>query len=365
MAPAPAVVRPPPGIEPPELPDEGTILVRVPNWVGDAVMALPALTAITERFESHTILVMSRGNVAPLYVGQKRVAEVVRAGGRGAGRLATARRALAKRRVALGVVMPHSMGSAIETAVGGVDRLWGFGGPMRRLVLDVTLPRRWYAGRHRWQEYALLAAAVTGRPVPERYPIVTGSGDVAAADALLAEAGLDEPGGPIVGLVPTSNARSRRWPVERFAEVASRLGRDGGRVVVFGASNEGAITREVVENADPEPVDWTGRSPLPVLAELFRRLDFLVTNDTGPMHIAYAVGTPLLALFGASREVVTGPRGGASEVLIHPIYCRPCARNRCAYTLGCLRGITVDRVVEHVRSRLDGGPARDVAAPVG
>lgn len=104
--------------------------------------------------------------------------------------------------------------------------------------------------------------------------------------------------------------------------------------------------------ADPAPADWSGRTPLPVLAECFRRLDFLVTNDTGPMHLAAAVGTPLLDLCGAANEVVTGPRGPASEVVVHPLHCRPCVKNTCAYNLGCMTGIGIDRVHAIVRARI-------------
>jgi ADP-heptose:LPS heptosyltransferase len=99
-------------------------------------------------------------------------------------------------------------------------------------------------------------------------------------------------------------------------------------------------------------VDWAGLTPLPVLAECFRRIDFLVTNDTGPMHLAAAAGTPLLDLCGAADERVTGPRGTASRVFVHPIHCRPCVKNTCAYNLGCMRGIDVDAVYRHVRVRL-------------
>lgn len=357
------VVRPPAGV-PPASPPEGTrIVVRAPNWVGDAVLSLPALTAIVERFVDHEVVVMARGNVAPLFVGQRGVAEVVRAGGRGAGRLAAARRALAATRVALGVVLPHSMGSAAELAVGRTGQLWGYGGPLRRLALDVALPGRWIRGRHRWEEYALLAAAVTGRPVVERYPVVTGPGDATAAEALFAEAGVAS-GAPVVGLNPGTSASSRRWPPERFAALASRLGRGGARVVVFGGEGERSLVAGIVGAAEPRPADWSGRTPLPVLAECFRRLDHLVTNDTGPMHLAAAVGTPLLDLCGAADERVTGPRGPSSEVLVHPVFCRPCGRNRCAYNLQCMRGITVDRVAEHVLARL-GGRATDGGAPVG
>ncbi|HEY7471252.1 MAG TPA: glycosyltransferase family 9 protein [Gemmatimonadota bacterium] len=350
----PVAVEPPTGIRPADPRPEEVVAVRAPNWIGDAVLALPAVAALAERFGDGEVIVLARGLVAPLFVGIPRVAEVVRIAGDGAGRLADARRALLDRRPALGVALAHSFGTAVELAVGGTAQVWGYGGPLRRLVLDVALPPRWLRGRHRWEAYALLAAAVTGRPVPERYPLARAAGDVAAVDALFAEAGL-RPGGeaPIVGLVPGAHASSRRWPAERFAELATRLGRDGARVVVLGSGAERELAARVSGAARPTAADWSGRTPLPVLAECFRRLDFLVTNDTGPMHLAAAVGTPLLDLCGAANEVVTGPRGRGSEVVVHPIHCRPCVKNTCAYNLGCMTGIGVDRVHDLVRSRLE------------
>jgi heptosyltransferase-2 len=349
------IVQPPPGFRPAEPRPGGPIVVRVPNWIGDAVLALPAVAALADHFADRNVLVLARGPVAPLFVGLPRIADVVRMSGQGGARLASARRVLAGKRPELGVVLPHSFGTAVELAAGGTRELWGYGGPLRRLVLDVALPPRWLRDRHRWEAYGLLAAAVTGQPVPERYPLARGPGDVAAADGLFAEAGLRPgDGAPIVGLVPGAHASSRRWPEARFAELASRLGREGARVVVLGSAVERELAARVTAAADPVPADWSGRTPLPVLAECFRRLDFLVTNDTGPMHLAAAVGTPLLDLCGAANEVVTGPRGSASEVVIHPLHCRPCVKNMCAYNLGCMTGIGVDRVHALVRARIGG-----------
>ena len=349
------IVQPPPGIRPAELPADGAVVIRVPNWIGDAVLAIPAVAALAERFAERDVLVLARGAVAPLFVGLPRIDSVVRVADRGADRVASVRRALDGVRPELGIVLPHSFGTAVELAAAGTQILWGYGGPLRKLVLDVALPPRWLTGRHRWEAYALLAAAVTGRPVPERYPLARGPGDVAAADALFAEAGLRRGEGapPLVGMVPGAHADSRRWPAARFAELASRLGRRGARVVLFGSAAERPLAARVAAAALPAPVDWSGRTPLPVLAECFRRLDFLVTNDTGPMHLAAAVGTPLLDLCGAANEVVTGPRGPRSEVVVHPIYCRPCVKNACAYNLGCMTGIGVDRVEALVRARID------------
>ncbi|MGH7550322.1 MAG: glycosyltransferase family 9 protein [Gemmatimonadota bacterium] len=345
------VVGPPGGIEPAAPREDRPVVVRVPNWIGDGVLALPAVAALVERFRSHGVLLVARPHIAPLYVGLEGVDEVVRIVGRGPGRFAQARRLLAARQAALGVSLVHSLGAAAELSAGGVAEIWGYGGLWRRLATDVRLPRRWIRGRHRWETYALLAAAVTGRPVRERYPLAVGSGDVAHADRLFEDPRLRE-GAPRVGLVPGANAASRRWPAGRFVELAERLGRDGARVILFGSTAERPLTAEIAAAATPEPVDWAGLTPLPVLAECFRRIDFLVTNDTGPMHLAAAAGTPLLDLCGAANERVTGPRGVASRVLVHPVHCRPCVKNVCAYNLECMRGIGVEAVHRHVLSRL-------------
>jgi heptosyltransferase-2 len=351
------VVLPPCGIEPASPAADRPVVLRVPNWIGDAVLALPAVSALVERFQGHETLVVARPHIAPLFAGLEGIDEVVRIAGRGPLRFAHARKLLEPRRPALGVSFVHSLGGAAELSSGAVEEVWGYGGFWRRLATDVRLPRRWIRDRHRWETYALLAAAVTGRPVTERYPLAVGPGDVAHADRLFQDTRLQD-GAPRVGLLPGSHAASRRWPVERFAELASRLGGEGIRVILFGSDGERPLTASVAGAARPEPLDWAGLTPLPVLAECFRRIDFLVTNDTGPMHLAAAAGTPLLDLCGAANERITGPRGPASGILVHPVHCRPCVKNVCAYNLECMRGIDVDTVHRLVGER----PGREAVA---
>lgn len=350
----PAVVRPPVGIEPARLDPGAAVVVRAPNYLGDAILALPALAAIVERFEERSVVVVARHAIAPLYAGQTGVSRVVRVSRGTLEQFNRLRRGLEGRPAGLGIVYA-GFGSAAALSGAGVREVWGYGGPLSRLALDVALPERWFEGRHRWEAYALLAAAATGREVPERYPLVRAAGDETAASELLAGVAGE---GPLVGLVATAKHPARRWPVERFAAVASRLSRDGARVVVFGAPGEEPVVEAVTRSADPPPLDLSGRTPLPVLVECLRRLDLLITNDTGPMHVAAAVGTPVVAVFGASCEVRTGPRGRASESVIHPVSCRPCRRPTCAYNHGCMTGVGVETVVGLARSRLATAPAR-------
>jgi ADP-heptose:LPS heptosyltransferase len=314
------------------------------------VLALPAIAAVCEAFAERSVVVVARRSVAPLFVGLAGVTKVIRVEGGGAARFSGMRGALAGERPALALVLPLSFGAAAEAAVTRPYQSWGYGGPLRRLALDVTLPRRWIDRRHRWEVYALLAAAATGNPVTERYPVAIGPGDVTAADHLFDE--IDDGVGAVVGLVAGANASSRRWPAERYAALVSMLGREGARVVLFGSSADGLLAATIAAQSDPPPADWAGRTPLPVLAECFRRLDLLVTNDTGPMHLAAAMNTPLIDLCGAADERITGPRGKASEVIVHPIHCRPCVKNTCAYNLECMTGIPVSAVAERARARL-------------
>lgn len=348
----PAVVRPPVGIEPARIGPDATVVVRMPDGLGDAILALPALATLVERFEAGSVVVVARDAIAPLYSGQRGVSRVVRISRGLVDQYTRLRRALSGRPADLGIVYA-GFGPAGTLSGAGVREVWGYGGPLSRLALDVTLPRRWIEERHRWEVYALMAAAATGSAVPERYPLVRAAGDATAASELLVATTGD---GPLVGLVATARQPSRRWPPARFAEVASRLAREGARVVVFGSPGEEALVEAVVRAADPRPLDLAGRTPLPVVIECLRRLDLLITNDTGPMHAAAAVGTPVVALFGPTCEVRTGPRGVAGEAVVHPVPCRPCRRSTCAYNHGCMSGIGVGTVLDLVRARLDASP---------
>jgi ADP-heptose:LPS heptosyltransferase len=130
-----------------------------------------------------------------------------------------------------------------------------------------------------------------------------------------------------VGVFPGSNASSRRWAPERFAETVRRLAAAGYEVVVFGGPGEEALSREVAGDA---ALDLGGRTDLPTLAAGLAACRAVLTNDSGPMHLAAAVGTPVVALFGAGDPRETGPLGPGHRVLRHPeLGCVPCRKNVC------------------------------------
>lgn len=261
--------------------------------------------------------------------------------------------ALRRGRYGRGVLLTPSFSSALVFTLGGVPERRGAATDGRRVLLTDPVEPEALAGLHRAASYVAL---VTGR-APERPPVPR----LVVPGALRARwrevTGLAD--GPVVGIFPGGNASSRRWDPERFAAVARRLAGEGARVVVFGGPSERGLAAEV---AGDVALNVAGRTDLPLLAAGLAACDLLITNDTGPMHLAAAVGTATISLWGAGDPAETGPLGEGHVLLRRPdLPCAPCVRNECprrgrGYILPeaereCLRLVEVSDVVAAIESR--------------
>lgn len=327
------------------------VIVRAPNHLGDLVMALPALEA------AHGADVLVVRWLAPLV-------EMAREGGaqvgealpceRGRGGLLPAVRTVRAGRYHRGVLLAPSLSSALIFAMGGVRRRRGTPTDGRGLLLTEPVSLRAAAPLHRTAEYLLLVA---GR-LPESVPaprLAVPERERARWRRLVGEVD-----GPLVGIFPGSNADSRRWDADRFAALAAWLADEGLRVVVFGAAHERGLTALV---AGGRALDLGGRTDLPLLAAGLSACALLVSNDSGPLHLGAAVGTPTVAFLGAGDPASTGLVGGQHVSLRRPeLPCVPCVKNVCPRTgVGyqlpvaereCLRLIGVDDAARAVSQQL-------------
>lgn len=233
-------------------------------------------------------------------------------------------------------------GSALTTAI-DYDPHQHTADNLRRLV-DVALPS------------GPMAAAEAAPPllrIPEAAR--------AAAHALLGPA---RTAGPLAGLHVSGGRPIKQWPVDRFATVAVRLARErGATVVLTGAADDRPLVARLREALPPDVpvIDATGHGDLPLLGGMLELLDVFVTGDTGPMHFAAAVGTPLVAIFGPSDPMRYGPLSTAARVLTADLWCRPCNRvrrppARCTgRTPSCLHGVDTDAVIAAALAVLDAG----------
>ena len=320
------------------------IVIRATNWIGDAVMSLPALRAVRARFPEAQISVLARPWVAALYEGERSIDRVIP--------FETRWRAIRNLRAVdfdLGILLPNSFDSAAVLRLGGVRHIIGYARDGRGLLLtrSIPLPRPNEIPSHeRFYYLELLRRAELIDSLPEVPEIrFDGIGEEAAARAGRFRHGRYFPAGrrsqPRGGY-----GSAKRWVPERFAEAASRLASDiGGSVAVFGSAAEKALCATVA------------RSPTGVRNPQFRRGDqsprvhrmaaacsIFLTNDSGAMHIAAA--RPCLGdHLRADRRERHRPSGRSAPSLRHPVECAPCLRRECPIDHRCMTRVTVEDVL--------------------
>jgi heptosyltransferase-2 len=325
------------------------ILVRSVNWVGDAVLTLPALMALRRRFPSAEVAVLASPWVAGLFAGQPsvdRVIELWRDGGHGGlrGRWRLARRLRAEG-FDLAVLLPNSVDAALVPWLAGIPRRLGVPADGRGLLLTHRVSAPAPAGSHQVERYLGLVRSLgaDGAPVPRLRVSEAARG---AAARLLEEQGAMA-GRRLVALNPGSvYGGAKRWPAERYAAVGDALAAQGCTILLVGSRREAPILQAVAAGMHKPAIVLAGRTDLPTLAALLERCRLLLTNDTGAMHVAGAVGTPVLALFGPTDAQATGPLGPTARVIREPVPCSPCLYRECPIDHRCMTRIAVDQALE-------------------
>jgi heptosyltransferase-1 len=204
---------------------------------------------------------------------------------------------------------------------------------------------------HAVDRYLLLAREITGdrgETAKLNFPMPSNAATEGRISSLLRSEDVS-PDTPLVALNPGARWATKRAPSRLFAEVADRLQESGFRVMLLGDGTPGDPAAAVVDTMRSRPINLVGRTTISDLIEVLRRVRLLVTNDSGPMHLAAAMGVPLIALFGPTDPARTGPYGAGHTILTSPVACRPCLSRRCANPnhLECLTSISATEVIRH------------------
>jgi lipopolysaccharide heptosyltransferase II len=328
------------------------LVILAPNWLGDAVMALPAVADVRRHAPSASITVAARPSIAPLFTIVAEVDEVAGVAGV-AGVIDVVDVERLQREFDTALLLPNSFRSALLVARAGIPNRWGYRTQWRAPLLtkSVEPPRE----VHQSEYYQRLVRALGFANGPAE-PTITVPAAVRDNGArLLAECGCDL-GRPIVALAPgAAYGGAKRWPPEYFAELVSTFAADGIQTVMVGSPADGATADLVARAGSPERFalqSLVGKTDLPTLAGVLANCRALVTNDSGAMHLAAAVGTPVTAVFGPTNERATFPRGDAHRVLTNPVWCRPCMLRECPLDHRCMRGVAPQRVLTEARRSL-------------
>jgi heptosyltransferase-2 len=337
------------------------VVVRAPNALGDLVMATPAFARLAGHYGPDRVTLVCLPGFVPLLSGNTWFREILPYDRRGAhrGLIGGARfaRELRKREFDLGILFPNSFGSAWQFFQGGVKRRVGYYKEGRRFLL--------HAGRER--DHSTSGAFVpkyTGRyfmdlldvirlpEAPLRPTLPVSAADNAAAERVLGERA---PGnGPLVVVAPgAAFGPSKLWPPERFAAVARILSDSGARVLIsFGPGEQDTVA--ALQQAAGREFPTTDGLDLATLKAVYARAALVLTNDTGPRHIAVALGKPVVCIMGPNDPRYSAlPDVEVGEVIREPVDCSPytwpCQLKECPIDHRCMHAITEERVLTACR----------------
>ncbi|MFQ5932412.1 MAG: lipopolysaccharide heptosyltransferase II, partial [Nitrospiraceae bacterium] len=335
------------------------LLVRTPNWIGDAVMSEPALSAVRKLFPSAEITWLAKPAIAELFQGHPACDKVVVYEDRGRHSGITGKWALAKtlrsQRYEVAILLQKAFEAAVLAFLSGIPRRYGYATDGRKFLLSDPVAKP-TTTRHQVDYFLdmLRPLGVEGQAsAPQLYLTAQEEREMAQR---LAQIGITE-ADRLVGLNPGSTYGSaKRWLPDRFAETVDWLVRESGakrlRVVIVGARGEERLGQTIAERMASKPIVLSGQTSVRQLMAVLKRSSLFITNDTGPMHIATAFGVPVVAIFGPTDWRTTAPFGTGHSIVRHEVECAPCLFRECPIDHRCMSRVTVDEVCEAALKRL-------------
>lgn len=334
------------------------IVVRMPNWIGDLVMATPILSDLRKAFPTARITAMCRSPISELLKQDPEIDELFCFSKVSSfGRHSEKRNIIEKLKVGnydLGILLTHSFSSAWWFWIGRVRYRLGYQGNGRKFLLTHSLPfPENIQHQHLVVTYKMLLTPL-GIPVSSTPPaLYVSAQEKESARTLLLQRGVPEHA-YVIGINPGAAYGSAKcWLPERFREVTVRLLNDPDLYIVyFGDQATVSLCREICRDLPSRVINLAGMTSLRELTSLISLCDVLLTNDSGPMHIADALGTTLVALFGSTSEIVTGPYHRGNVIHKH-VECSPCYQRVCPIDFRCMKRIEAEEVYFAVKKALD------------
>lgn len=334
------------------------IVVRTPNWLGDAVLSLPALAALRRRFPDAHLTIAAPAGFASVFREDTEVRpdEVLGLASATAG----VRKALAAGRYELGILLPNSFRSAWLMRQAGVPERWGYATSYRGWMLTKTPVKIPVHGVQHQSEYYRSLVRGFGIPCGDEAPRLRATPSTAQRGLdVLQAAGVDLKRRLAVLAPGAAYGQAKQWPPDRVAQVAARLAQERDMsCVMVGAGHDQDAARAIeswlsanAPQASARIRDLTGRTSLTDLIGVLARADVVVSNDSGAMHVAAALNRPVVAIFGPTDERATRPVG-AHDVLTAPVFCRPCHLRDCPIDHRCMKRVTADAVFAAVSGQL-------------
>jgi lipopolysaccharide heptosyltransferase II len=336
------------------------LVIIAPNWLGDAVMALPVIADVQRAWPETHVAVAARRSIVPLFEMAPGISHTValESGARWRLPAALARNAtlLAAGEFDAALLLPNSFQSAWMVSRARIPERWGFRRDLRGRLLTRALKRP-PPSAHQAEYYQALATGLGLSTGPRFARLDVSDDDRSRARQLITGAGLERDASFVVFAPGAAYGRAKQWPPQRFAELAGLILAQGMSIVLIGTAADADACREVAartEGSGPGPqklVDLAGRTDLTTLAGLLAQSRAVVANDSGAMHLAAASAAPVVAIFGPTNERQTaplsaGPDAPAPVILFEKVWCRPCMLRECPIDHRCMTRIGASAVLD-------------------
>jgi len=350
------------------------LLVVAPNWLGDAVMALPLIADLHRAWPNTELTIAARRSVAPLFEMVPAVAAVLTLSGGGGrhalrGSLDDARR-LAEGAFDAALLLPNSFFSAWLVWRANIAQRWGFVRDLRARLLTRRIARP-ATHVHQADYYLALGAGLGFEMGPRVASVIVNEHDRLRASTMLRDEGLTDNGRFIVFAPGAAYGRAKQWLPERFGELAAMLRERGLVTVLVGTADDLAVCRRIVKMAAQmtgltasaqatavRVINLAGKTDLRTLTGLFSLSDAVVSNDSGAMHLVAAVGARVVAIFGPTDDRRTSPLRAHADapepiVVTTDVWCRPCMLRECPIDHRCMTRISAQQVFEILNVGVD------------
>jgi len=329
----------PPGISAGDL-KPFRILIRSSNWLGDAVMSVPAVRAIKGGRPDVHVTIAAPDKIAAMW---KLIPEVDAIIPLPEGSLLPVVRLL-KQQMSfdVAILFPNSLRVAFESWLSGIPRSVGYRGHWRSWLVNqiVRKPRKPRPPEHHSLRFFRIARECGAETSNIEFPKLDQTSNIEHQT--------------LIGLCPGAEyGPAKRWLPERFAEAATKIStQSSAQWILLGTKNDAAIGEQIAAAIGDHCVNRIGQTTLDQLIDELRRCSLLLTNDTGTMHLAALLGVPVVAVFGSTEPRLTGPLGNGHIILRHHVECSPCFLRECPIDFRCMKAISADEVADAVLSML-------------
>ena len=344
------------------------IVVRAPNWIGDAVMSTPALMDLRENYPNACITLWARPNIAELLRDHPSIDQVLvydyqgrHSGSSGKIRLI---QSLRSHSFQVAVLFQNAFEAALLTFLARIPERWGYATDGRTFLLTKSVPVAEKKNAvHQVQYFQSLIQAVAGETTSRKLQLVASDAEEHLVNERFPELIMSN-GDVLIGINPGSvYGTAKRWLPDRFAELTNRVieqiqqtvGAEAKiKCVLVGGSSEEPLARTMATFFDIEPIVLSGKTSLRELIIIIKRCSLFITNDTGPMHIAAAFNVPMVAVFGSTDPHHTSPFGAEDSIIRSPVGCSPCFLRCCPIDHRCMTQVSVQQAYETAMLQIQG-----------